>query len=85
MTTRERVPRVVLVRRADGEEIHRRTYVRTEKAAARNPGAVVAAGSGATGVPSGKGKGSSFVVPSRATEYIARFSPLGKSRPELNP
>ncbi len=35
--------RVVLVRTSDGEEILRRTYVRTEKAAARNPGAVVRA------------------------------------------
>ena len=33
--------RVVLVRAEDGREVLRRTYARTEKAAARNPGAVV--------------------------------------------
>jgi len=35
--------RVLLVRAADGEELLRRTYARTEKAAARNPAAVVVA------------------------------------------
>lgn len=35
--------RVVLVRTVDGEEILRRTYSGTQKAAARNPGAVVLA------------------------------------------
>ncbi len=35
--------RVVLVRRSDGEEILRRTYARSERAPARNPGAVAEA------------------------------------------